>query len=43
MNIDVQNQCMLSNWLYKLINENGIWQELLKRKYMSNKSIGQVQ
>jgi hypothetical protein len=25
MNIDVQNRCMLSKWLYKLINENGIW------------------
>jgi hypothetical protein len=23
-NIDIQNQCLLSKWLYKLINEQGI-------------------
>jgi hypothetical protein len=38
MNIDIQNQCMLSKWLYKLINKNGICQELLRMKYMSKKS-----
>jgi hypothetical protein len=30
MNIDIQNQCLLSKWLYELINEQGIWQELPK-------------
>jgi hypothetical protein len=30
MNIDIQNQCLLSKWLYELINEQGIWQELAK-------------
>jgi hypothetical protein len=29
--------------LYKLINENGFWQDLLRKKYMQNKSIGQAQ
>jgi hypothetical protein len=43
MNVAVQNECLLSKWLYKLINEDGLWQELIKNKYLHNKSIGQVQ
>jgi hypothetical protein len=31
-NLDVQNRCLLSKWLYKLINEDGVWQELLRKK-----------
>jgi hypothetical protein len=42
MNIDIQNQCLLSKWVYILINENGMWQELLRRKYMQDKPIGQM-
>jgi hypothetical protein len=30
MNIDNQNQCLLSKWWYKLMNEQGIWQDLLR-------------
>jgi hypothetical protein len=41
-NIDIQNKCLLSKWLFKLINEEGVWQDLLKRKYLSNKSLTQV-
>jgi hypothetical protein len=37
MNIDIQNQCLLTKWVYKLINENGMWQELLRRKYVQDK------
>jgi hypothetical protein len=33
---------MLSKWLYELINEQGIWQDLLKRKYMQDKTIGHI-
>jgi hypothetical protein len=40
MNIAVQNECLLSKWLYKLINEEGLWQDLLRNKYMQHKSIG---
>jgi hypothetical protein len=43
INIDVQNQYLLSKWLHKLINENGLWQDLLRKNYLQNKSIGQVQ
>ncbi|WVZ83504.1 hypothetical protein U9M48_030646 [Paspalum notatum var. saurae] len=42
LNLEVQNRCLLSKWLFKLINEDGLWQDLFKRKYLSNKSISQV-
>jgi hypothetical protein len=29
-NLDVKNNCLLSKWLYKLLNEDGMWQQLLK-------------
>ena len=30
-------------WLLRLINKEGVWQNLLRRKYLSNKSLTQVQ
>jgi hypothetical protein len=30
-NLDIQNQCLLPNWLFKLINEDGIWQKVLRQ------------
>jgi hypothetical protein len=42
-NLEIQNKCLLSKWLFKLINENGVWQNLLRKKYLSNKSLTQVQ
>jgi hypothetical protein len=41
-NLETQNKCLLSKWLFKLINEDGIWQNLLRRKYLSNKNLDQV-
>ena len=41
-NLDAQNICLLSKWLVRLINEDGIWQQLLKRKYLKNKTLSQV-
>jgi hypothetical protein len=32
LNIDVQNQCLLSKWLFKLLNEEGVWQDILKKE-----------
>jgi hypothetical protein len=40
--LEIQNKCLLSKWLFKLINEEGIWQNILRRKYLSNKTIAQV-
>jgi hypothetical protein len=28
-NLDVQNECLLSKWLFKLINEDGLWKRIL--------------
>jgi hypothetical protein len=30
LNIDVQNRCLLSKWLFKLINEDGLWQNMFR-------------
>jgi hypothetical protein len=43
LNIDVQKRCLLSKWLFKLINEEGVWQDLLRRKYVKDRTIVQVQ
>jgi len=34
---------LLSKWLFKLINEEGIWQSLLRNKYLKNQTIAQVE
>jgi hypothetical protein len=28
-NLEIQNECLLSKWLFKLINEDGLWQRIL--------------
>jgi hypothetical protein len=33
---------MLSKWLFKLINVDGLWQTILRNKYLANKTIGKV-
>ena len=40
---DLQNKCILSKWLFKLNNEHGIWQDLLRNKYIKDKTLSQVQ
>jgi hypothetical protein len=41
-NIDIQNHCLLNKWLFKIINEDGLWQQVLKKKYVKDSTIGQV-
>ncbi|WVZ57553.1 LOW QUALITY PROTEIN: hypothetical protein U9M48_007925 [Paspalum notatum var. saurae] len=41
-NIDIQNKCLLSKWLFKLCNEDGIWQDLLRNKYLKGNSLSQT-
>ena len=43
MDLETLNKCLLSKWLFKLINEEGIWQQLLRNKYLANKTIIQVE
>ena len=42
-NRDIENRFLLSKWLFKLINEEGIWQSLLRKKYLKNETTAQVQ
>jgi len=39
-NLDILNKCLLSKWLFKLLNEDGLWQELLRNKYVKDKTLG---
>jgi len=43
LNLDLQNRCLLSKWLFRLLNEDGVWQNLLRRKYLRNKTLTQVE
>jgi hypothetical protein len=40
--LQVKNTALLCKWLFKLITENGLWQTLLKRKYVGSKALSQV-
>ena len=42
-NLDVHNRCFLSKWFFRLLNGDGIWQQLLRNKYLRNKTLTQVQ
>jgi hypothetical protein len=42
LDLDVQNICLLSKLLYKLLSENGVWQSMIKKKYLQNKTLSQV-
>jgi hypothetical protein len=41
--LEVKNSYLLSKWLFKIINEEGMWQELLYNKYLKSKTIAKVQ
>jgi hypothetical protein len=43
IDLEVQNKCLLRKWLFKLLNEDGLWQETLRKKYLKNKTLAQVQ
>lgn len=41
-NLEFQNIYLVSKWLFKLLNEEGMWQIMLKQKYLGNKVLSQV-
>ena len=41
--LEIQNKCLLSKWLHKILNEEGVWKELLVNKYLGDKTLSQVQ
>jgi hypothetical protein len=42
LDLQLQNKCLLAKWLVNLLNTNGIWQSLLRNKYLRSKSLSQV-
>jgi hypothetical protein len=40
--LQVKNRALLGKWLAKLLTEEGVWQTILKRKYVGSKAISQV-
>jgi hypothetical protein len=42
LNLELQNKCLLSKWLFSLVNSEGKWQQLIKNKYLSSKTLTQV-
>jgi hypothetical protein len=40
--METQNQSLLSKWLFKLINEDELWQTIIRKKYLTNQTIGMV-
>jgi hypothetical protein len=41
--LELKNKCLLSKWLFKLLSEEGIWQQLLFNKYLQTKTLAQVE
>jgi hypothetical protein len=41
--LELKNKSLLSKWLFKLFNEEGVWQELLQNKYLHSKTLSQVE
>jgi hypothetical protein len=42
LDLQLHNKCLLAKWLVNLLNTNGIWQSLLRNKYLRSKSLSQV-
>jgi hypothetical protein len=40
--LQVKNTALLGKWLFKLLTKNGMWQTLLKRKYVGSNALSQV-
>ena len=40
--LEVKNRALLGKWLARLLTEDGVWQNMLKRKYVGSKAISQV-
>jgi hypothetical protein len=41
-NLEVKNTALLCKWPFKLLAEDGIWQTILKQKYVGSKALSQV-
>jgi hypothetical protein len=42
LDLEKMNIALLSKWLWKLFNEDGIWQKILRTKYLQKQTICQA-
>ena len=40
--LEAKNTALLSKWLFKLLTEDGVWQQLLRNKYVGSKTVSQM-
>jgi hypothetical protein len=40
--LEVKNMALLGKWLARLLTEDGVWQQLLRKNYVGSKAISQV-
>jgi hypothetical protein len=40
--LDIKNKCLLSRCLFKILTEEGMWQELIQNKYLKDKTLSQA-
>ena len=40
--LELKNKILLCKWLFKILNEDGVWHELIQNKYLHSKSLSQV-
>jgi hypothetical protein len=37
--LELKNKCLLSKWLFKILSEKGMWQQLLSNKYLKKPNV----
>jgi hypothetical protein len=43
LELNTMNTALLSKWMYKLLTSDGMWQQLLRNKYVGSKPLSQVE
>jgi hypothetical protein len=43
LDLNTKNTALLSKWLYKLLTSDGMWQQILRNKYVGTKPLAQAQ
>jgi hypothetical protein len=41
--LEIKNMALLSKWLFKLLSTEGVWQQLMRNKYLGDKPLSQAQ
>ena len=40
--LQVKNEALLSKWLFKLLTKDGVWQTMMRNKYLGQKAVSQA-